>query len=266
MATRSWHSRGLPSWRIWLISRLGRLRNIKNLAPGELPFVGGLVLLLAASMLWRAFPMAVTGAGLVLILQEIADPSPLFLAVPWEALEFVLSRKVRANHFWLHRTQGLLRESGDALAKIDGCATRDGFFLIGATLNETQIQRVSQSAWRAMCQKPSAKETATGCKTMQFLLALWLIVGGLAALSLFRGVDLGSGLLLCALCGAAGQLLARPVEKLLGPWAGRVACSNKETWPSRLEVERLAIPRFLWFKRSLVFQVRRMPVLESNEG
>jgi hypothetical protein len=265
MATRSWHSRGLPAWRIWLLSCLGRLRNIQNLAPGELPFAGGLVLLLAASMLWREFPMAVTAAGLVLILQEIADPSPLFLAVPWEALEFVLSRKVRANHFWLHRTQGLLRESGHSLAKIDGCATRDGFFLIGAAFNEAQIQWASQSAWRAPCQKPSAKETATGCRTIQFLLALWLIAGGFAVLSLFRGVDLGSGLLLCALCGAAGQLLARPVEKLLGPWAGRVACS-KETWPSRLEVESLAIPRFQWFKRNLVFQVRRTPAQESNEG
>ena len=262
MATRSWHSRGLPSWRIWLLSRLGRLRNIKNVAPGELPFAGGLVLLLAASIVCRAFPMAATAAGLVLILQEIADPSPLFFTVPWEALEFVLSRKVRANHFWLHRTQGLLRESGDALAKIDGCATRDGFFLIGATFSEAQIQWASQSEWRAMCQKPSAKEAATGCKTMQFLLASWLIAGGLAALSLFRGVDLGSGLLLCALCGAAGQLLARPAEKLLGPWLGRVACSNKETWPSRLEVESLAIPRFLWFKKSLVFQVRRTPAQE----
>jgi len=266
MATRSWHSRGLPSWRIWLISRLGRLRNIKSLAPEELPFAGGLILLLAASMLWRAFPMVVTGAVLALILQEIANPSPLFLTVPWEALEFVLSRKVRANHFWLHRTQGLLRESGDALAKIDGCATRDGFFLVGATFNEHQIQWASQSAWRAMCQTPPTKEAATGCKTMQFLLASWLIAGGSAALSLFRGVDLGSGLLLCALCGATGQLLARPAEKLLSAWAGRVACSKKEPWPSRSEVESLAIPRFLWFKRRLVFQVRRTPAQESNEG
>ncbi len=266
MATRSWHSRGLPAWRIWLLSCLGRLRNIKNLASGEFPFAGGLVLLLSASILWRAFPMAVTTAGLVLILQEIADPSPLFLTVPWEALEFVLSRKVRANHFWLHRTQGLLRESGDSLAKIDGCATRDGFFIIGAAFNEAQIQWASQSAWRATCQKPYAKEAATGCKTMRFLLALWLIAGGFAALSLFRGVDLGSGLLLCALCGAAGQLLAEPAEKLLGPWAGRVARSTTETWPNRLEVESLAIPRFLWFKRSLLFQVRRMPAQESNGG
>jgi len=180
--------------------------------------------------------MAVTAAGLVLILQEIADPSPLFFTVPWEALEFVLSPKVRANHFWLHRTQDLLRASGDSLAKIDGCATRDGFFLIGAAFNEAQIQWASQSAWRATCQKPSAKEPATGCKTIQFLLALGLIAGGFAALSLFRGVDLGSGLLLCALCGAAGRFLARPAEKALGPWTGRVARSNKETWPNRLEV------------------------------
>ncbi len=266
MATRSWHSRGSPTWRIWLISRLDRLRNIKSVTPGEFPFVGGLVVLLAASMLWRAFPMAVTGAGLVLLQQQFADPSPLFFTVPWEALEFLLSRKVRANHFWLHRTQGLLRESGDSLAKIDGCATRDGFFLIGATFNETQIQWASQSARRAMCQKPSAKEAATGCKTMQFLLALWLIAGGFSALSLFRGVDLASGLLLCALCGAAGHLLARSAEKLLGPWADRVARSNTETWPSRLAVESLAIPWFLWFKRSLVFHVRRMPAQESNEG
>src|SRR5260370_4219516 len=120
MAPSSWHSRGLPSWRIWLISRLGRLRNIKNLAPGELPFAGGLVLLLAASMLWRAFPMAVTGPGLVLILREIADPSPLFLAVPCEAFEFVLSRKVLPHHFCLHRSQGLLRQSRYGLANIDG--------------------------------------------------------------------------------------------------------------------------------------------------
>src|SRR5258708_13161061 len=149
MATRSWHSRGLPSWRIWLISRLGRLRNIKNLAPGELPFAAGLVLLLAASMLWRAFPMVVTGAVLILILQEIVDPSPLFITVPWEALAFVLSRKVRANHFWLRRTQGLLRESVGSLAQTDGCATRDRFFFLAAPLNAPQILPPSPSACHA---------------------------------------------------------------------------------------------------------------------
>src|SRR5260370_31035257 len=97
MATRSWHSRGLPAWRIWLLSRLGRLRNINDLAPGELPFAGGLVLLLAGSIFLRAFPMVGSAAGLVLLLQEIADPSPLFFTVSFEALEFVVSRRVRAS-------------------------------------------------------------------------------------------------------------------------------------------------------------------------
>ena len=266
MATRSWHSRGLPTWRIWLISRLDRLRNVKNLALGEVPFAGGLILLVAASILWRSFPMVVFGSGLVLILHEIAEPSPLFWTVPWEALEFMLSRKVRANHFWLHRTQRLLRESADSLGKIDGCATREGFFLIGATLNATQIRWASQSAWGAMCQESSAKEAATGCKTTQFLLASWLIAGGLAALSLFQGTDLGRGLLLCVLCGAIGQLLARPAERLWGPRAGSVVRSNRETSASHFEVESLAVPRFLWFKSSLVFKVRRTPIQESNKG
>jgi len=206
----------LPSSSLGLGGRsLGHLRNIKNLALGELPLAGGLVLLLAASMLWRAFPMALTGAGLVLILQEVADPSPLFFTVPWEALEFVLSRKVRANHFWLHRTQGLLRESGDSLAKIDGCATRDGFFL--GSCDRLQDDAVSVCSmvnrWRLSRANP-----------------------------------------------------ARPAAKALGSWIGRVARSDKETWPNRLEVERLAIPRFLWFKSSLVFRVRRMPAQESSEG
>ena len=117
-----------------------------------------------------------------------------------------------------------------------------------------------------MCQRSCAKEAATGCKMTQFLIASWLIAGGLAALSLFRGADLGRGLLVCVLCGAIGQLLAGPAEKFLRPRAGRVVYSNRETSSSRLEVESLAVPRFLWFKSSLVFKVRRMPVEESNKG
>jgi hypothetical protein len=217
-------------------------------------------------MLWRAFLMAAGAAVLVLILQEIADPSPLFWTVPWEALEFVLSRKVRDNHFWLHRTQELVRESADWFTKVDGFATREGFVLIGANLNETQIQWASQSAWRTMCQKSSTKEAPIGCKTMQFLFDLWLITGGLTVLSLWRGVDLAGWLLLSALCGAAGHLLARRAEKLLGQWADYVACSNNKTWPSRLEVESFPIPRFLWFKKGLVFQVRRIAENETTSG
>lgn len=117
-----------------------------------------------------------------------------------------------------------------------------------------------------MCQRSSAKEAATGCKMTQFLIASWLIGASLAALSLFRGADLGRGLLLCVLCGAIGQLLAGPAEKLLHPRAGRVVYSNREISSSRLEVESLEVPRFLWFKSGLIFKVRRMSIQESNKG
>ena len=36
MAMRSWHSRGLPSWRIRLISRLGRLLGIVRASYADL--------------------------------------------------------------------------------------------------------------------------------------------------------------------------------------------------------------------------------------
>lgn len=263
MATRSWHSRARPTWRIWFTSRLGGFGNIKNLVPVGLPLAGVLMLFLTASMTWRALPMAAVGAGFVLILQEIAAPTPLFWTVPWEALEFVISREVRANHFWLHGTEDILRESGGT--KVDGVATREGFFLLGTSLNETEIQWASQCVWQTQCQKSSAKVAAPGCKTMQFLVALWLIAGGLTVLSLWRGVGLASALLLSALCGAAGQLLAGRVERLLGRWAEDLACSNNKIVPIRLEVESLAIPPFLLFAKSRVFQVRRVPLRESNE-
>ena len=266
MATRSWHSRVRPTWRMWFIFRLGRLRNVRNLVPVGLPLSVVLVLFFVASLLGQTFLVAVAAAGLALILQEIAAPTPLFWTVPWEAMEFMLSGQVRANHFWLHRTEELLRESGARLTRVDGVATREGFFLIGTSLNETEIRWASQCVCQTRCQKSSGKVAAPGCKTMQFLLALWLIAGGLTVLNLWRGVDLASALLLSALCGAAGQLLARPTEKVLGPWAEDLACSHNKTERIRLEVESLDIPRFLWFAKNRVFQVRRMPLRESNAG
>ncbi len=237
-----------------------------NLVQVGLPYVGGSVLILAASIFWRAFWTGAAAVALALILQEIAEPSLLFWTVPWEALEFVRTRKVRVNHFWLHRTQKLLRESAGCFARVDGFATREGFVLVGANLDQSQIQSASQSAWRNMCERSSTKEGAVGCKTMQFLLALWLIVGGLIVLSLWRGVDLASGVLLSALCGAGGRFLARPAERLLGPWADYVVSSKDKTWAKPLDGDGFAIPTFLWFKKGRVFEVRRVAENETPSG
>jgi hypothetical protein len=266
VATGSWHSRTRPTWRMLLVSSLGRLRNVKNVVPVGLPLAGVFVLFLAASMLGRTLPMAVAAAGLALILQGIATPTPLFWTVPWEALEFVLSRQVRANHLWLHRTEVLLRASGSHLAKVDGVATRDGFFLIGTSLSETEIQWASEYVWRARCQKSSAKVAAPGCKTTQFLLALSLIAGGLPVLSLWRPVDLAGAFLLAAVGGAAGHFLTGPTEKLMSRWAENLACSDNKKGPFHFQVDSLAVPRFWWPPKGRVFHVRRISLRESNEG
>jgi hypothetical protein len=199
-------------------------------------------------------------------LQELVDPSPLFWAVPWEAVEFVLSRKVRMNHFWLHRTRELIRDSVGYPAKSDGFATREGFVLMSAGLTEVEIQWASEFAWRAVHQEPFAKEAAKGCKTMRFLLALWLIAAGLLALSVWRGVDLASVLLLPAVCGAAGHALAGRVEKILSPWSERVAWRDDGVRPNRLEVGSFVIPQFLWVKGGQAFQVRRVAREDTPAG
>jgi hypothetical protein len=117
-----------------------------------------------------------------------------------------------------------------------------------------------------MSRESSVAEAAIGCKTMQFLLALCLITVGLTLLSHWTRVNLSSGLLLSALCGGASHILARPAEKLLGPWVDFVASSNGKIWPNRVEVEveKFAIPSFLWFKDGLVFQVRRIAGNEAS--
>ncbi|MGB0034651.1 MAG: hypothetical protein WBP79_04160 [Candidatus Acidiferrales bacterium] len=50
-----------------------------------LPFTVRLALFFALSMFWLALEMTAAAAALVLGLREIAEPSPLFLTVLWEA-------------------------------------------------------------------------------------------------------------------------------------------------------------------------------------
>jgi hypothetical protein len=217
---------------------------------------GGLMVFFTASMLWQTLLMVAVVVGLAIILQELADPSPLFWAVPWEAAAFVLSRKVRANHFWFHRAQGLVREFVGGFAKIDGFATREGFVLTGAGLNEAQVRWAAELAWRTTCQQSFAKKGAKGCKTTRLLLALWLIAGGLLMVGIWRAVNFASVLLLVAICGAAGHALAGRAEKFFGPWVERVAGRDEKILPNQLEVESYTVPPFLWLKGIRGYQVR----------
>ena len=58
---------------------------------------------------------------------------------------------------------------------------------MGAGFNEAEIRWASELASRTMCGEASAKEVARSCKATRFLLALWLVAGGLIALTVWRG-------------------------------------------------------------------------------
>jgi hypothetical protein len=263
-----------PSWRMWFSEGLGRFRSRANaifeywpsLARVVFMLALGLVVFFRAAIVWQALLMAGAAAGLALLLQQFADPSPLFWAVPGEAMQFVLSAKVRGNHLWLHRTQDLARDSFDSLPKVDGFATRDGFVLMGSGLDASEVRRFSEHSRRILCQPSLTKESSGGCKTSRFLLALSLITGGLVALSAWRGFDIASALLVSALCGGAGYVGAGPAEKLFLPWAGRFRIREDETQTSDLEVEPFWVPSFLWLEGGRAYRVRQIPKAKTLGG
>lgn len=263
MAAKAWYS-------LRRSSRLGDgLRSFRRRMDGILQYrpqlvqlclvlALGLVAFFTAVRVWQALLMAGAAVGLVLVLQQLGDPSPLFGAVPWEGMGFVLSARVRANHFWLHCTQNLARESVGWCAEVYGFATRDGFVLMGAGLDVSEVRWSSELAWRVLCQQSSQEKAVQGCKTTRFLLALWFVTGGFIVLSLCRRVDLANVILLSALSSAVGYGLAEPAEKLFLPWAGRFQSREDETRGSELDVESFVVPSFLWLKGGRAFRVRQI--------
>lgn len=244
------HWRGITDW-----SPNHRERLVRR----GLLLAGVLLLFFTLSAIWRVLLMGAAGAALVLFLQEAVDPTPLFWTAPWEAMQLVLSRRVRVNHIWLHRTQELARESIGESTKVDGFATPDGFVLLNTGPKSQVVEWTAEFAWRGMIQEDSPGKHARGCKAMRFLIALWLVAGGLLALGAWRGVDLAGALLVALFCGAASQALARPLENKLGLWLAVPAWRYEDAQTDRFEVEPFEFPEFLWVQGSEGFRVRRIP-------
>jgi hypothetical protein len=139
---------------------------------------GALLFLLMLRLLGGGLVVGVAGAAFVLLVQELADPTPLFWAAPWEALQLVLSSCRRVNHHWLHRTQDFARESIGRSSKSDGFAMKDGFVLIGVGHNKQLVQWTADFAWRGMAQEREGNSARHGCKAGRFLVAVWLMTGG----------------------------------------------------------------------------------------
>jgi hypothetical protein len=203
------------------------------------------------------------GAALVLLLQEAVDPTPLFWTAPWEAMHVLLSRSRRVNHIWLHRTQELARESIGISTKVDGFAMADGFVLIGVGSNKQLVRRTAEAAWRGIVHARERARHSRGCKAVRFLIAVWLMAGVLLALSVWRGIDLATVLLIAVFSAAAGHLLAQPFENTLGRWLAVPAWHHEDARTFCLEVERVEFPEWLWWQGGQGFIVRRIPEEEA---
>lgn len=275
MATGSWNSPRLPSCRTWLNSGLDCVRRITNLTSAHRAnlvrrgiLLGlGVVFLAIASLLWHTVLMMGIAVFLAEVLQELADPSPLFWAAPWELLGIVFSRNVRLNHFWFHRTQDLIREASGCLGKLEGFATQDVFVLMGAGFNEVEVRWASELAWRMMCGQGASKESIRGCKTTRILLAVLLIAGGLVAVIVWQGkIELASAVLVAGVCAAAGHGLAGPTERFLSPWAALIAFCDDGVCSSHLEVGSFSSRHFIWYKGGQTFRVWRVEDEENPAG
>jgi hypothetical protein len=246
-------------------SGVDHLRSIKDgsenrwpkLLRAARPLACALLLLVMIRVLGQGMILGVAGAAVALLLQELVDPTPLFWSVPGEALQLVVSGRHRVNHLWLHRTQDLARESIGRSIKSDGFTVADGFVVTGVGRNDELVQWTADSACRGMAHERARASVRWGCKAVRFLVAVWLMTGGLLAMSIWRGIDLPGALLIALLSSVAGHALARPVEKML---------ANRLTIPARqhegaqgLEVEPVEFPEWLWWQGGQGFIVRRIP-------
>src|SRR5450755_3045602 len=116
-----------------------------------------------------------------------------------------------------------------------------------------------------MAQEREGASARQGCKAVRFLVAVWLMIGGLPVLSMWRGLDLPGALLIALLSAAGGHALARPVEKMLVNGLAIPAWQREDARGFRLEIEPIEFPEWLWWQGSQGFIVRRVPEKEPGE-
>lgn len=202
--------------------------------------------------------LAAVAAVVALALHQLADPSPLSWAVPWETVQLAMSAKVRANHCWLHGVQALARERLGPSARIDGFATREGFVLIGHGLDVAEVRWCCARSWRMLCGQSMDKKAVSGCKTTRSLLALCLVMGGLIALGVWGRLTVASALVVSVVGGASGHGLAGPAEKVLLSWVSESQIGH-ETRADEFEVKPFWVPSFLWLRGRRAFRIQPLP-------
>lgn len=260
--SRSLHG---PHWRNRLSVGFRRLESLASTSLPEqwrLPLAIFTVVLLLevffSAQAWALLVLVLLGAAVALVLQQMADPTPLFWTAPAEAWELIWSAEARVNHLWLHRTQALVRDGLDSPRVGDGFATKDGFVLLNVDFNEIQMLLAAQAAWGDLAEDRCKDRFWKGCRTLRLLAAAWLLLGGLLTLAALGRLDLGNILLAIVVSGAVGHALGRGVERIFASWVTLAIWRQEKAGLNNTVVERFTLPRVLWFQGGEGFLVRRV--------
>lgn len=207
---------------------------------------------------WAFLVLVLLGAGVATVLQQMADPTPLFWTAPNEAWDLLSCSEARVNHLWMHRTQALVRDRLDPPRVGDGLATKDGFVLLNVDFSEIQVLLAAQAAWGDLAEDRCEDRFWKGCRTLRLLAAAWLLLGGLLTLTAFGRLDLGTILLAIVVSSAVGHAVGRGAERVFASWVTLAIWRQEKAGLNNIVVERLTLPRVLWFQGGKGFLVRRV--------
>lgn len=217
-----------------------------------------LLQILFAAQAWAFLVLVLLGAGAATVLQQIADPTPLFWTAPNEAWDLLWCSEARVNHLWMHRTQALVRDRLDPSRVGDGLATKDGFVLLNVDFSEIQMLLAAQAAWGDLADDRCEDRFWKGCRTLRLLAAAWLLLGGLLTLAALGQLYLGNILLATVVSSAVGHAVGRGVERIFASWVTLAIWRQEKAGLNNVVVERFTLPRVLWFQGGKGFLVRRV--------
>ncbi len=208
--------------------------------------------------IWLCLMLVLQGSAVALLLQQIADPTPIYWTVPAEAWDLIGSNKARVNHLWLHRTQELICPSVDSPRTSAGYSTSDGFVLLNANATQLQVLVAAQAAWHELAEDRREGRFLKGCKASRLIAATMFLLVAVLALSALRRLDVGSFLLAVVLSSGAGHAAARGVERIFGSWTTFSIWREEKAGMNEVVVAPFTLPRLLWFEGGKGFFVKRV--------
>ncbi|MCL4524717.1 MAG: hypothetical protein M1453_08095 [Acidobacteria bacterium] len=242
-------------------------RHVQTWATSKLPSEWRLLLAISvfvvaleiafSTPIWLCLVLVLQGSAVALLLQQIADPTPIFWTVPAEAWNLIGSNKARVNHLWLHRTQTLLSDGAESKHGV-GYATSDGFVLMDTEVTQLQVFVAAGAAWYELAEDRCDGRSLKGCKAYRLIAATLFLLFALPSLLASQRLDVGNFLLAVMLSSVAGYAAARRVERIIGSWTTSSVWREEKAGMNEVVVAPFTLPRLWWFKGGEGFFVRRV--------